>query len=622
MACFVDDYRVVNVKVQENDNLILEAVFDCRGKALSLVSTPYDEEVFLCAKKLAEENTGVSGTFEEEILCGERKLRAVCERYINFTLGDLIGIQAERYSDRVMISDVLGKTTVTYAQAGDMARSLAKALINRGIKRGEHVAIIMNNCWEQIISKFAVAMAGAVVDNVSYHEKKSGLESQMRDDNIVCAIIKQGIPNKEHMDLFYQIDPQLLYQKADELTTEKLPDLRFLIVTDKTHPRAATLKFTDLINEGTSLPDDLLKERRKEIKCHDYASIIHTSGSTGKPKSVLLKHYQLIENAVSHVEKMQMTENDILCMTPPMFHAFGAVGSMLTTIVAGGRVVCYDSAGSVPLIDVLRNENITVLCSVPIIYVRLLDTIRSKNISMKESSLRLCVTAGAPCPPVLVEDICRELGVDSVVGMYGMTETSPGLSSHTPGDSVDVICNTVGKFWPGVEYKITNPEDGLPMPEGEAGEICVRGYMVMDGYYKNPDETAKIIDPEGWVHTGDLGFVREDGNLVLKGRIKDLIIRGGENISPMEVESCIKRHDAIDNVAVVGAPDPEFGEKVCAYIVLKEGMKVSSDELKKWCRGKIATIKIPQVIEIIDEFPALPSGKVDKKTLKKMAENI
>ena len=368
------------------------------------------------------------------------------------------------------------------------------------------------------------------------------------------------------------------------------------------------------------MDDRVLTERMEGISPFDDATIIHTSGTSGIPKGVILSHCQVLENAHSHVRYLGLTSGDRLCLTPPMFHAFGCIGSVLSAMLAGAALVCYAKTGRACLLDLLRQERCTILCSVPTVYVRLIKEIREKERDLSGLSLRLCVTAGAPCPENTLRDIKQVMGAGAVVVMYGMTEAGPGITSTSVDDTLAVTVSTVGRFWPGVTGQIRDMSTGEVLGPGQTGELCIKSYSIMKGYYNNPEETRQAVDSGGWLHTGDIGELSKDGLLTLKGRCKDLIIRGGENLSPVEIENFIRGYEPVEDVAVVGAPDEQYGEMVYAFIRPKPGAQVTLEELTKWCRGRIATIKIPQKIEITDHFPVSATGKISKGQLRGMAK--
>ncbi len=546
------------------------------------------------------------------------------EKLENMTLGQLTSLQAEKYPNREAVVDVRQNRRLTYGQLKELSGSLAGAVLRLGMEKGDHVAVIMDNCWETIVTKIAVARAGGVIVNLNIHEKAGMLEMLLKRADVKMIFIKQGIKAREHMEMMYEICPELRESSPGRLNCRKLPKLRHVIVTDPARPHRCAWQFEELLEQGETMDQKVLKYRESLISPGDVATIIHTSGTSGVSKGVVLCHEQLIRNAENHVRVMKLTEKDRFCTTAPMFHSLGCVGSVLTCITAGAALVCYDRPEGFDLFEILKKEKCTVLCSVPTVYIRLLKLVKEEmqkaNSKVPGLFLRLCVTAGAPCPRQTLMDMKEVLGAGAVITMYGMTEAGPGIASTGLEDSIDTVFSGAGRLWPGVKAKIRSLDTGGELTGEETGEICIKSPCVMKEYYNSPEETAKAIDEEGWLHTGDLGYFTDKGLLVLKGRCKDLIIRGGENISPKEVEEFLNLHEDIEAAAVVGAPDEQYGEMVYAFLKLKPGKTMDQKELEQWCRGRIATIKIPQEIAVVEDFPVSATGKIAKGQLRKTAE--
>ncbi|MFR3754705.1 MAG: AMP-binding protein [Enterocloster sp.] len=470
------------------------------------------------------------------------------------------------------------------------------------------------------MTKIAIEKTGAVIVNLNIHEKKDMLECLLHRADVKAVILKQGIKNREHMDMFYQISPELKEAVPGRIYAPRLPLLRHVIVTDQERPRSCAWQFEKLMELGMSMGDSLLKERMKAVRPFDDATIIHTSGTSGVPKGVMLNHCQILENAWIHVQYLGLEKEDRLCMTPPMFHSFGCVGSVLSSMMAGAALVCYEKSGQNLPLEMLRKERCTVLCSVPTVYIRLIREMREGKAGREDLCLRLCVTAGAPCPEHTLRDMKRVMGAEAAVVMYGHDRGGTGNQQHLAWTTVWKQRSPPWEgLWPGVTGRIQDLTTGRVLGPGRAGELCIKSYGVMKGYYNNPEETEKAVDREGWLHTGDIASLSEDGLLTLKGRCKDLIIRGGENISPREIEDFIRNYEPVEDVAVVGAPDEQYGELVYAFIRPKEGAVVTKEGLRNWCRGKIATIKIPQEIELTDHFPISATGKISKGQLRSLA---
>ena len=622
MEDLIDGKRRIEAVVCRDENSPGEAsfLFDRNGCLLDFRgAVPCSEAFADMLSGICRNKPLVSGREYVEAMWEGRPYHVCLNRYIHLTLGELADIQARRFPDREAVVDSLAGVRLTYREVKRRSDGLAKGLMHIGILKGDHVAVIMDNCWENVVTKIAIEKTGAVIVNLNIHEKKDMLECLLHRADVKAVILKQGIKNREHMDMFYQISPELKEAVPGRIYAPRLPLLRHVIVTDQERPRSCAWQFEKLMELGMSMGDSLLKERMKAVRPFDDATIIHTSGTSGVPKGVMLNHYQILENAWIHVQYLGLEKEDRLCMTPPMFHSFGCVGSVLSSMMAGAALVCYEKTDRICLLEMLRKERCTVLCSVPTVYIRLIREMREGKAGREDLCLRLCVTAGAPCPEHTLRDMKRVMGAEAAVVMYGMTEAGPGISSTSMDDSLETAVSTVGRLWPGVTGRIQDLTTGRVLGPGRAGELCIKSYGVMKGYYNNPEETEKAVDREGWLHTGDIASLSEDGLLTLKGRCKDLIIRGGENISPREIEDFIRNYEPVEDVAVVGAPDEQYGELVYAFIRPKEGAVVTKEGLRNWCRGKIATIKIPQEIELTDHFPISATGKISKGQLRSLA---
>ncbi len=568
---------------------------------------------------LVERQPEYSGRARLEDFWDGSPVQADIHRYIDMTLGDLADIQAERIPDREAVADTIAGRKLTYLELKNESDRLAKGLLKLGIQKGDHVAVLLDNSWENICAKIAAAKLGAVVVNLNIHEKAAMMETLLGNADVSAVVFRQRMKRQDYLELFYEMEPKLRQETAGELFLERLPRLRHLIAVDQTTEASCTWSWEQLLEIGGGLSDEELAARKSKVRPTDDASIIHTSGTCGVPKGVVLTHAQLMENAWNHVQALKLTGEERFCTTPPMFHALGCVGSVVSMLMAGGTLVCFGNSSNEELYQVLLKESCTVLCSVPTVFSRLVDLVKRQKGLPKGWKLRLCITAGAPCGEQTLIDMKRILGAQHVVTMYGMTEAGPGITSTAPEDPIEVLTGTVGRFWPGVSGQIRSLEDGRTLGSDQPGEICVKSYSVMREYYRNPEETRKAIDEEGWLHTGDIGSISADGLLSLHGRCKDLIIRGGENISPKEIEDFLRTHEAVEDAVVVGAPDPEYGEAVYAFLIGKAGCQVTEKELKDWCRGKIATLKIPQRMEFLKAFPTTATGKIAKGDLRSMA---
>lgn len=477
MEDLIDGKRRIEAVVCRDENSPGEAsfLFDRNGCLLDFRgAVPCSEAFADMLSGICRNKPLVSGREYVEAIWEGRPYHVCLNRYIHLTLGELADIQARRFPDREAVVDSLAGVRLTYREVKRRSDGLAKGLMHIGILKGDHVAVIMDNCWENVVTKIAIEKTGAVIVNLNIHEKKDMLECLLHRADVKAVILKQGIKNREHMDMFYQISPELKEAVPGRIYAPRLPLLRHVIVTDQERPRSCAWQFEKLMELGMSMGDSLLKERMKAVRPFDDATIIHTSGTSGVPKGVMLNHCQILENAWIHVQYLGLEKEDRLCMTPPMFHSFGCVGSVLSSMMAGAALVCYEKTDRICLLEMLRKERCTVLCSVPTVYIRLIREMREGKAGREDLCLRLCVTAGAPCPEHTLRDMKRVMGAEAAVVMYGMTEAGPGISSTSMDDSLETAVSTVGRLWPGVTGRIQDLTTGRVLGPGRAGELCIK----------------------------------------------------------------------------------------------------------------------------------------------------
>ncbi len=619
MEDLIRDRRRIEITLSESE-INGSWLFNQDGEWIGAVDgSDSDPELMEQLKKICLSQPQVSGEDETVLIYQDRQLNIKIRRYVDMVIGEIIDFYAEKNPNREVIVDTYQNIRLTWSELKKYVDAFAKSLIGLGLKKGDHVAVIVDNSWENIVSKYAILKIGGVVVNINIHEKASVLEMLLNNADVKMVILRQGFKNREYMDIFYEICPELKSSNPGELCCEHLPKLKHIIVTDRNKPRLCAWQFEQLLEDGKMLDEQPLAEFSKQIMPTDYASIIHTSGTGGVPKGVIMTHCMLIESAYSHVQYLEIREEDRFCASAPMFHSLGAIGSVLATFLGGACLICFSKADNETMFQILEKEQCTVLCSVPTIFIRFINMIKEEKRNCSNLKIRVCTTAGSACPTHILREMKTVLGASSVISMYGMTEAGPGITSTVSDDNMETIETTVGYFWPGIQWQIRDMVTGEPLDYCRKGEICVKGFSIMKGYYNNPVETAKAIDADGWLHTGDIGIVSEDGLVSLEGRCKDLIIHGGENISPKEIEEFLCQYEAINEAAVVGIPDTEFGENVYAFVTLKKGYELEVDEVKKWCLGKIATMKIPEYIHVLTEIPLNATGKVAKTELRQIA---
>ncbi|GAJ45256.1 AMP-binding protein, partial [Parageobacillus thermoglucosidasius] len=385
---------------------------------------------------------------------------------------------------------------------------------------------------------------------------------------------------------------------------------------DKRYPGAYT--WNDLLALAHDVTEEQLDEQMDSLDPHDVINMQYTSGTTGFPKGVMLTHYNIVNNAYNIAQCMKLTKEDRLCIPVPFFHCFGCVLGTLACVSVGATMVPIQEFNPKQVLQTVQDEKCTALHGVPTMFIAELNDPDFEKYDL--SSLRTGIMAGSPCPIEVMKAVMEKMGAKEITIAYGQTESSPVITQTRTDDPIHIRVETVGRALPNVEVKIVDPSTNKEVPPGVQGELCTRGYHVMKGYYKNPGATKEVIDEDGWLHTGDLAVMDENGYCRITGRLKDMIIRGGENIYPREIEEFLYKHPKILDVQVVGVPDEKYGEEVMAWIILKEGQTATAEEIREFCRGKISRHKIPRYIEFTDSYPMTASGKIQKFKLREMAK--
>ena len=513
---------------------------------------------------------------------------------------------AVRYTDRNYFR--------TWKELNDEADLIARGMMSLGVKKGDHVAIWATNTPEWILTLFAAAKIGAVLVTVNTNFKIFELEYLLRQSDTKLLVMIGGFKNNDYVATVNELLPELK-TTSGEIESEHLPFLKRVVFAGKETPEGM-LNFEDLKILGGDFPIEIYEENKKTLNTHDVVNMQYTSGTTGFPKGVMLTHYNILNNGKTIGDGMKFTKNDKLCITVPFFHCFGLVLAMMACITHGTTMVPVERYSPVPVMNAISVEKCTAVHGVPTMFIAMLEHAQFNNFDF--SSLRTGIMAGSPCPIEVMKKVIDKMNMREIVIVFGQTEASPGCTMTTTSDSIDKRVNTVGRAFPGVECKIIDPENGEELPINTPGEFCARGYNIMKGYYKMPEATAQAIDKDGWLHTGDLCTVDEDGYYKVVGRIKDMIIRGGENIYPKEIEECLYTCDKVSDVQVIGVPDEQYGEEIMAVVILREGETLTEDELKDYIRSHMAKHKTPRYISFVDAFPMNAAGKILKY---KMREN-
>jgi fatty-acyl-CoA synthase len=533
----------------------------------------------------------------------------------NTTFGQMLDDTAAKYPDKDALVNVQKDLRFSYAELRDIANQTAKAFISMGVKKDDHVAIFATNVVEWVFALFGAAKIGAVVVTVNTNYRSHELEYILQQSDATTLMLIEEYRGNNYVEIANEVCPELATAEPGKLNCDKLPKLKNMIfMGDKKFP--GMFSWQDFIELGKNVSDEELAKLQQACDPDDVINMQYTSGTTGFPKGVMLTHNNVINNAYYVGECQKYTEADRLCIPVPFFHCFGLTMSITTCVVYGATMVPVEEFNPLWVLQAIDKEKCTALQGVPTMWIAELDHPEFANYDM--SSLRTGIMAGSPCPIEVMRKVTDKMAPEVTIA-YGQTESSPVVTQTRTDDELERRVTTVGRPIPGVELEIFNPETGELCAPGVQGEICVRGYVIMKGYYKMPEATEKAIDEEGWLHTGDLGTKDEAGYVKITGRLKDMIIRGGENIYPREIEEFLYSNPKVLDVQVIGVPSIKYGEEVLAAVVLREGETSTPEEMKEFCQGKIARHKIPKYFSFVDSFPMTASGKIQKYKLRDWA---
>lgn len=535
------------------------------------------------------------------------------------TMGALLHEVAEKYPNDVMVNYTDRDYRRTWKEFDEETDRFAKGLMALGIEKGDHVAIWATNvpCWIQLL--FASAKIGSVLVTVNTAYKVFELEYLLRQSDTKLLLLMDGFKDSSYPAIVNELCPELPNTPLGGVPNPMLPFLRHIVYDGDQKTPEGMLSWKDVERMGAQVTDEELAERKASFHCHDVVNMQYTSGTTGFPKGVMLTHYNVINNGQSIGDCMKFTHDDKLCIVVPFFHCFGMVLALMSCLTHATGFVPVDLYSPKKVMDALQQEQCTAFHGVPTMYIAMLQ---HPDFKQYHFNLRTGIMAGSPCPEKVMQQVIDEMGMREITITYGQTEASPATTMTRTDDSIQRRVSTVGRSMPYVETKIVDPETGETLGPGQIGEFCSRGYNTMKGYYKMPEATAQVIDKDNWLHSGDLAVVDEDGYYRITGRIKDMIIRGGENIYPKELEEFLYTHPAVSDVQVIGVPSERYGEEVMACVILKEGERITEDELKAYMRSKMARHKVPSYIEFVDSFPQNAAGKIQKYKLRDWAAEL
>ena len=504
----------------------------------------------------------------------------------------------------------------SYATFDRRVDHLAKSLLHLGIRKGDKIGIFANNVPDWLTYFFATAKIGGVLVTINTNYRTHELEYLVKNSDLHTLCLVNGWRDSDYVQMVYELVPELKESQRGFLKIEKFPELRNVIFMGPEKHRGM-YNTPELILLGSQLDEARLALAKSAVTCQDVVNMQYTSGTTGFPKGVMLTHYNILNNGNATASCMNFSADERLCVCVPLFHCFGCVLALCSIITRGGTMVMVENFDPLTVLASVQKEKCTALHGVPTMFISELNHPMFNLFDL--SSLRTGIMAGALCPIETMNNVMEKMNLKELIIVYGLTESSPGMTATRVTDSPAIRSTTVGRAYPAVEVKVADPETGKELQPGEQGELCCRGYNVMKGYYKNEEATANAIDAEGWLHSGDLGVMDENGYFRVTGRIKDLIIRGGENIYPREIENYLYTLPGIEAVEVVGVASEKYGEEVGAFIKRKAGYELTEEDVIDFCRGKIARFKIPKYIFFVHEFPMTASGKIQKYKLREMA---
>ncbi len=533
------------------------------------------------------------------------------------TIGHALDRAAQRWGDREALVSPSHDVRWTWSEFAERVDALAAGLLALGLQRGERIGIWSLNRPEWTLTQFAAAKAGLILVTINPAYRLTELEFALHKVGCAAIVTATAFKTSDYMEMINTLVPELASAEPGRLRAAKLPQLRYVIQIGG--PKCAgTIAFDEVARMGGPRHREQLTALAEILQFDDAINIQFTSGTTGSPKGVTLTHHNILNNGYFLGRTMRFTERDRICIPVPLYHCFGMVIGNMASLTSGAAMV-YPGEGFDPLatLQTVEREKCTALYGVPTMFIAELDHPDFARFDL--SSLRTGMMAGAPCPIEVMKRVNNEMNMREVTIGYGMTETSPASFQSAVDDPLERRVSTVGRIHPHVEVKIVDLE-GRIVPRGERGELCTRGYSVMLGYWDEPEKTAEVLDAAGWMHTGDLATIDAEGYCNIVGRIKDMVIRGGENLYPREIEEFLYRHPKIQDVQVFGVADDRYGEELCAWVRIRTGETLTADEVRAFCQGQIAHNKIPRYVEFVEEFPMTVTGKIQKFLMRDAVE--
>lgn len=538
----------------------------------------------------------------------------------DLTLGQTLDNTVARCPDNPAVVLVDRDYRLTWREFSDEVDRIAKGLMALGVQKDEKVAIWATNVPHWVTLMFATAKIGAVLLTVNTGYKGTEVEYLIRHSDTENLVIINGFRDTDYVNTIYDLVPELCEHPRGHLRSANFPFLKRVIFLGPEKHRGM-YSMHEVMELACQVSDDEYQARQDTLKCSDVVNMQYTSGTTGFPKGVMLTHSNIANNGYWIGANQNLGPDDRVCLPVPLFHCFGCVLGVMACINHGATMVFVEAFDPVKVMASIEREHCTAVYGVPTMFIAMLDHPLFDKFDF--SSLRTGIMAGSPCPVKTMNECVERMNMHEVTICYGLTEASPVMAQTRYDEpSLENKCSTIGKAMPGMEVAVINPETGLPCKPGEPGEMCCRGYNTMKGYYKMPEETAKCIGEDGWLHSGDIGVMDKDGYFAITGRLKDMIIRGGENISPKEIEDFLHHINGIQDVQVVGVASKKYGEQPGAFVILKPGVQMTAEDIRDYCRGKIAWHKIPKYIHFIAAYPLTTSGKIMKYKLRELATEL
>lgn len=538
---------------------------------------------------------------------------------LEMTLGQMLDATVARYPDNDAIVYVDRNFRLTYRQFQQSVDDLAKGLMALGVQKGEKVAIWATNIPNWVILQFATAKIGAILLTVNINYKSAEIEYLLGQSDTENLFLIDGYQDTDYITTIYDLVPELKTMERGRMVSSRFPRLKRVCFLGLEKHRGM-YSMPEINALSVMVSDEEYQARQDTLSPYDVVNMQYTSGTTGFPKGVMLTHHNIGNNGYFVGANQLLTEKDRLCVPVPLFHCFGCVMGVIGSVSHGSCLVILEGFDPVMVMTSVEKERCTALYGVPTMFIAILDHPLFAKFDF--SSLRTGIMAGSNCPIKVMEQVIDKMHMTDVTICYGLTETSPVMTYTRIGDDIRLRVETVGRALPHIEVKIIDPKTGETLPPGTQGEVCCRGYSIMKGYYNNEEATRKTITEDGWLRSGDLGILDEAGNLRITGRHKDMIIRGGENIYPREIEEFLYHMDGIKDVQVAAVPSPKYGEEVGAFVIRREDANIEASDVIDFCRGKIARFKVPKYVHFVDGYPMTASGKIQKYKLSEMSEEI